>query len=161
MIVPRAPTRRGWSLLEVAVALALVVVIGALAAPVFVGMTDRGRLDAAREAAASAVLVCRAEAQRRGVPMELTAQRGRLEMRRVASEGDQNPPEVIAELPEGVGTRSSEVPESRSSEVKPWGVCWPNGSVEFGAVELRAGARVWRGKVSAWTGAVAWEERDE
>jgi prepilin-type N-terminal cleavage/methylation domain-containing protein len=68
--------RRAFSLVEVMIALAVVVLLGALVMPSLRGMSDSVELKETCEQLSSAVSVCRSEAQRRGTPMELVARKG-------------------------------------------------------------------------------------
>lgn len=76
VVLGRRWPRRAFSLIEVMIALAVLVLLGALVLPSLHGMSDSVELKETCDQLSSAVSVCRSEAQRRGTPMELVAKKG-------------------------------------------------------------------------------------
>jgi len=68
-------TQRAFSLVEVLVALAVLILLGALVLPTLHGLSDTAEFRETCDQLSSAVSVCRSEAQRRGTPMELVARK--------------------------------------------------------------------------------------
>ncbi len=71
----RAGLRQGFSLIEVMIALAVVIVLAALVFPMFSGFSESVEFKETCDQLSSAVSVCRSEAQRRGTPMELVTRK--------------------------------------------------------------------------------------
>lgn len=76
VVLGRRWLRRAFSLIEVMIALAVLVLLGALVLPSLHGMSDSVEFKETCDQLSSAVSVCRSEAQRRGTPMELVARKG-------------------------------------------------------------------------------------
>jgi type II secretory pathway pseudopilin PulG len=121
---------KAFSLAEVLVALAVLIVLGALVLPTLHGLSDTAEFRETCDQLSSAVSVCRSEAQRRGTPMELVTRKesdGRVALvGRPArlDESSKNPREenegrggqVLLVLPQGYSIDHESGPAEPSSE---------------------------------------------
>ncbi|MEQ8318601.1 MAG: prepilin-type N-terminal cleavage/methylation domain-containing protein [Phycisphaerales bacterium] len=131
--------RRGFTLIEVLVALGLLVVISSLALPVALTNTDGARARTAERILTLAPAVARAEAQRSGVPVALVL---------APSEDDQSLSLLVVREPEP-GAESAADQRADPSDVSTW----PR--VDEDRV-LPEGTRLWQGQMQRLE---AFEER--
>jgi prepilin-type N-terminal cleavage/methylation domain-containing protein len=179
--------RQAFTLLELLVALALLVVVTGLALPALVGRMEGARLDAALRVVGAAVVSARAEAQERGEPVVLLAVRSGTGDRLVieslerGEEGESRGArgsegvsslQTWAELPEGVNLdlnppaeshAGEQLAESSSQRAAPLrlAIFLPDGAAAgCGTVYLRSGERTFAITLNRWTGGVSTTELD-
>lgn len=179
--VPSPARRRGFSLIEVLIALALLLAIAALVLPTLAGAGRESAIRDVREQLSAATMVARAEARRRGAVVELAVMDRALHVRIVErgiarTVDDLGPvPDVLdfdlASLGAGDGVASDldadeltdPVTTSASGGPRPVVLArfWPDGHAEIvhpWAIQVRD-AYVLRPRINAWTGVLTFEER--
>lgn len=172
----------GFTLVEVAVALALLVMIGGLVFPTLAGMIGRASFSEGAARVESVASICRAEAMRRGQVIELVYRRdGRARPYLIGRRGEHAAPEpsdqarddtqhpepwpafLVEELPPGFDVRPAPTGEDDAADEAPpvadeivIAVFLPSGAASPGeslVVRSRDG-REGVLSVNAWTGAV-------
>jgi prepilin-type N-terminal cleavage/methylation domain-containing protein len=163
--------RRGFSLVEVVIVVVLVLALATLVLPELSGFSESVEFRETGDQVASVLSMCRAEAQRRGVPLELrmaNLDEGSvgLVMRPVRLGGGESedvpPGEVMMRMPDGYSVgddlTSEEGETGTPIEGDPRGqlvgVFWPNGSVSAAVMQVISGNRRAEVRISAYTGHV-------
>src|SRR5262245_41465311 len=170
-----------FTLLEVIITIALLLVLSAIALPIAMSFERRAAFRETMEHVGAGVAMARAEAQRRGVALELFAEprQGRtvLAVRRLAagapaetdSEHDtKDAGEVIVEMAEGYGLSRSRpggaVVVGETATAAPtlfvMAVFWPNGAADIGGVFYVTGdaERAAEVHINAWSGGATVQE---
>ncbi|CAG0950824.1 hypothetical protein PHYC_00191 [Phycisphaerales bacterium] len=177
----RGVIRRGFSILELLIVLALVLAVLSLAMPSLTVWATAGERES-REQFASAAMMARGAARERGITVELWAEGAgnRLVIRRAANPSNPNSEETgptaagpvlerLDELPGGarIGIESdAEVegltpPSERVERAILLAVFWAGGGSELqGSWSLRAGADTFRPVINEWTGSIQFEAVD-
>ena len=140
--------RRGLTLIETLVVLAVLAAIMGLALPVLDGWRVSAQMDEAVARVESGVAAGRAAARESGKPVPVQV-------------GTRTAGAVLVEVPSGVVVHA---PVKRNAETRPekasdaplvLALCMPDGTVEPGESVIEAGGRSVEVAISRWTGAVS------